>query len=79
MKKIIFYLFSILLVVSCKNDDDNVQFQPSYTNPVSHWQLIEIYADPGDGSGDFNPVDSNKTITFYSDNFISSKLFSFLL
>ncbi len=28
------------------------------------WQLIEILGDPGDGSGNFEPVTSNRTITF---------------
>ena len=28
------------------------------------WKLIEVLADPGDGSGTFQPVESDKTISF---------------
>ena len=31
-----------------------------------------MYSDPGDGSGDFEPVSSNKTVSFYSDDVIAS-------
>jgi len=39
---------------------------------VSKWKLIEQLADPGDGSGVFMPVTSNKTIEFFEDGTISS-------
>lgn len=31
------------------------------------WRLVEILADPGDGSGTFQPVDSDNTIQFFND------------
>jgi hypothetical protein len=34
---------------------------------TSKWQLIEQLADPGDGSGTFQPVSSQKTVSFYED------------
>jgi len=52
-------ILGILLVTyfsSCKKDEN--------TTVVNKWKLIEQYSDPGDGSGDFNPVVSNKTIEF---------------
>lgn len=36
------------------------------------WQLIEVLADPGDGSGTFQAVSSNKTIEFNSNGTITS-------
>ena len=39
---------------------------------VSKWRLIELLADPGDGSGTFQPVASNKMIEFYDDGTITS-------
>lgn len=52
-------ILGILLVSyfsSCKKNET--------TTVVNKWKLIEQYSDPGDGSGDFNPVESNKTIEF---------------
>ena len=42
------------------------------TDLVSKWRLIEQLADPGDGSGTFQPVTSNKMIEFYDDGTITS-------
>ncbi len=36
------------------------------------WKLTEVLADPGDGSGTFNPVNSNKTLTFNSNGMVTS-------
>ncbi|NNM18501.1 MAG: hypothetical protein HKP24_08010, partial [Croceitalea sp.] len=36
------------------------------------WQLVEILADPGDGSGTYTPVDSNKMIVFDNNGRFSS-------
>jgi len=45
---------------------------PSEADLISKWKLIEMYSDPGDGSGDFETVSSNKTVSFYSDDVIAS-------
>jgi hypothetical protein len=42
------------------------------TELVGEWKLIEIYSDPGDGSGSFAPVNSQKTITFDENGNITS-------
>ncbi|MCB0754507.1 MAG: hypothetical protein H6602_02955 [Flavobacteriales bacterium] len=39
---------------------------------VSKWHLIEQLMDPGDGSGTFQPVTSDKTISFFEDGTVSS-------
>ncbi|MGI9546126.1 MAG: hypothetical protein ACR2MM_02725, partial [Flavobacteriaceae bacterium] len=39
---------------------------------AGEWQLVEMLADPGDGSGVFSPVDSDKMISILSDGTYSS-------
>ena len=40
---------------------------------VGKWKLIEVYSDPGDGSGTYNPVESDKTVEFKNNGrFISN-------
>lgn len=65
MKKI-FLLGFIMLSFSCSDDDDMI-FEDG-SDLEGTWLLVEQYVDPGDGSGDFRGVDSNKTITFTADN-----------
>ncbi len=38
----------------------------------STWQLEAILADPGDGSGTFQTVESDKTVSFYADGTLTS-------
>ncbi len=67
MARSISFLLIIPLLLSCKKDN---------TNPdnaiVGTWKLIAMYADPGDGSGDFVSVNSQKTIVFKADGTYSS-------
>lgn len=37
---------------------------------IEKWKLIEQLADPGDGSGTFQPVDSDRTLEFVIDETI---------
>lgn len=63
--KYAFLLFAtITLFNSCKKNQD--------PELVSKWKLIEQLMDPGDGSGVFTPVISNKTIEFFEDGTITS-------
>ena len=39
---------------------------------MGNWKLKEVLADPGDGSGTFLPVQSNKRITFEANGVITS-------
>lgn len=67
MKKLLTLLFAVS-ILSCSNDDDN------YENPdlIGKWKLTEVLADPGDGSGTFQKVTSDKIIEFHSDGTITS-------
>lgn len=58
MKKI---LLLLLIVLNSCSDTDN-----SNSTIVSKWKLAAILSDPGDGSGTFQPVVSEKCIEFYS-------------
>ncbi|NNJ37670.1 MAG: hypothetical protein HKP23_00325, partial [Flavobacteriaceae bacterium] len=58
MKKLL--LFFLLLSLACTSDDPEIEI-------LGEWQLVEVLADPGDGSGKFKSVDSNKRITFFED------------
>lgn len=61
MMKNIVWLFISFILFSCnENEETSIQ--------NSEWKLSEIYMDPGDGSGDFSAVSSNKILIFYSDN-----------
>jgi hypothetical protein len=66
MKKILSVFMLFLFLISCQSDDENT------IDPVGEWRLIEILMDPGDGSGTFEAVNSNKTITFYNNNTVGS-------
>lgn len=68
MKKIII-LLSILLTVFACNKSEVKQID---TNLTGKWALTEVLADPGDGSGTFHPVQSNKILEFHADGTITS-------
>lgn len=70
MKKIAFLFTLLVLTVSCSDDDDNKTTPPQ--SIVGTWKLIEVYSDPGDGSGDFTAVESDRTITFNADGTLTS-------
>lgn len=67
MKNVIVFLFLIGLLVSCSKDEE-----PNDTGLIGKWELIEVLNDPGDGSGDFMVVDSDKTIEFFEDGTVTS-------
>lgn len=68
MKKILFTLLTVGILYSCNKDDDS----NSDTELIGNWKLIEVLADPGDGSGTFNSVESTKIITFENNGTITS-------
>lgn len=67
MKKTISMLVLAAFVMACSK---NKEFRNSEI--IGTWRLTEMLADPGDGSGTFQPVQSDKTITFHKDGTISS-------
>lgn len=68
MKKLIIPFIIILAIFSCKKEDGNKNDK----SLIGTFKLTEILADPGDGSGTFQPVNSNKTITFHENGTVNS-------
>ncbi|WP_416443578.1 lipocalin family protein [Leeuwenhoekiella sp. A16] len=58
-------LFSFALI-SC-NDDDQEPIVLQDSDLIGKWKLTEIYSDPGDGSGTYEPTDFDKTLEFSLD------------
>ena len=61
MKNFYSFIFLIFTCIACDNED--VQS----TDLTGVWKLTEVLADPGDGSGTFQPVESNNTISLFQD------------
>lgn len=62
MKNYLFVLY-ILIFLSCTSDG-----KPNEeTKLLGKWQVIEHLLDPGDGSGTFQPVTSQRIIEFFLD------------
>lgn len=53
-------------MIACKDDE------PIESGLIGKYTLIEVLADPGDGSGTYQPVNSSKTIEFRADGTITS-------
>ncbi|GAA4278767.1 hypothetical protein GCM10022259_34920 [Aquimarina mytili] len=58
-----------MVVTSCSDDDDTINIS---TDIVGKWLLVEQLVDPGDGSGTFQPVDSDFTLEFFNNGTIVS-------
>lgn len=56
-----------LIIFSCTSDDSKPKGE---TELIGKWKLIEQLADPGDGSGTFQTIDSKRIIEFLSDGTI---------
>ncbi len=69
MKKSLSLLVTVALFISCNNDDDST---PQEVSLIGNWRLIEFLADPGDGSGTFQTITSDKMLTFNSNGEITS-------
>lgn len=67
-KKIITLAVIILTVISCTKNDDNT----SSNLLKGTWKLTEVLADPGDGSGTFNSVNSSKNLIISNGGNLSS-------
>lgn len=78
MKKIFVVFCTLTLLFSCSSDDKDIPL-----DLIGTWKLKEVNNDPGDGSGIFQKVESNKILIFkknlevtsngsLSDNTISS-------
>lgn len=62
-------LFMLLMIFSCTTKEA----KPDIKNQdlIGKWKVIEQLADPGDGSGTFNPIESDRTIQFFSDGTVT--------
>ncbi|HAD97425.1 MAG TPA: hypothetical protein DCG19_08455 [Cryomorphaceae bacterium] len=73
MKKLTFLLVLAGMVGACsKNDNETDKPGPGNTSLEGQYQLVEILADPGDGSGTFEPVNSTKMVMLYADGTVKS-------
>lgn len=74
-KKLKFGILGLLTIVlfGCSNDDENIKTEKSI---IGNWKLIEIYNDPGDGSGSWNSVDNGYIYNFSENGQFSSTRFS---
>jgi hypothetical protein len=59
MKRILNVLL-ILMILNFSCEDD-AHIEPEL---IGTWELVEEWADPGNGSGTFRPIESDKQITF---------------
>ncbi|MFT4735967.1 MAG: hypothetical protein ACI8QD_001544 [Cyclobacteriaceae bacterium] len=68
MQKITFIslIFSSIILLSSCNEEVAVPML------IGEWALTEVLADPGDGSGTFQPVSSEQVISFRNDSTFTS-------
>ena len=59
--------------MGCSNNDENKTEENSI---VGTWKLIEIYNNPGFGSGSWNTVDNGYTYTFSTNGEFTSTRFT---
>jgi len=67
LSKLTVLLVSCSFLLTCDTTD-----APIETTLLGKWQLTQILADPGDGSGKFRNINSNKTIQFNEDGTVNS-------
>jgi hypothetical protein len=67
MKNLILFGVVALLLSCSKEESSNVS-----TEPQGKYRLVEVLADPGDGSGTFQAVNSSKVIEFNSLGIVTS-------
>ena len=71
MKKLSLLLALVGILSACaKNEDETNNPDTTNTSFEAQYQLREILADPGDGSGTFKPVNSAKIVMLYADGTI---------
>ena len=55
----------LVFTISCSKEK-------SETELIGQWKLIEVNADPGDGSGTFESVESDKVVVFLKNGTVTS-------
>lgn len=71
MKKSFLLIMIIGIIYSCNKNDESLNL----SDLEGRWKLSEILADPGNGSGTFQSVTSNKTLIFYNNGNVTSNGF----
>ncbi len=61
----IFFLFLLIAFAACATINKSVTL-------AGKWRLTETLADPGDGSGKWNPVTKESFLTFNNDGTVTS-------
>jgi len=69
MKNLFLLLLVIATLTSCNNDDDTPTISVGI---VGTWQLRAVYLDPGDGSGTFQTVNSDREFEFFQNGTLVS-------
>ena len=64
MKKSLVILLFLSLLISCKKNDRS--------SVTGTWELKEVLMDPGNGSGVFNVVSSDKNLVFHTNGNVTS-------
>ena len=59
----------LICYTSCTSDNGQIDINSGL---VGTWLKTEELADPGDGSGEFQPIESNGTITFNANETFTS-------
>jgi len=68
MKPIFLTLVLTLALLSCSKKEET----KGSAELVGVWKLTEVLSDPGDGSGTFHGVNSQKVIEFHADGTVTS-------
>ncbi len=71
MKKVIFAGLALLAIIACSKEEEENTIQPN-AGINGSWKLTSVLSDPGDGSGTFTAVNSNKKLTFTASGKVTS-------
>ena len=73
MKVNIIFVIAVFTAMMTACNDESAE-DVSTNTLVGTWKLTEVLADPGDGSGTYQPVESSQVIIIYGDyTFISTQ------
>ena len=61
-------LLIAILWLTCSCDENELTVDPAELTGT--WQVVEVLSDPGDGSGTFMPIDSDKTMSFFTTGMV---------
>ena len=70
MKNLSVFIAVLFALVSCSDNDDEIN--PENPKLIGTWLLVEQYYDPGDGSGEYEKIESEKSIEFLEDGIFKS-------